>query len=270
MEEKNVKSENQFEKYPYSFELRINDNIVCQRYFKINGFKEKSIYSTQLVDALRYCAKLIQDDLKSKTNLFLKYTAPQIFKDETEMLNWVKSPRWELEVPSFVILEDEDKTFVWNGETMEPYEKYFNRYDYLSKPDTEATPCILKLVFLINDKEVCSTSWDGNVYPRFIRTNIDLSNSKNKYKNSETFSPFESAMVDVLNTEHNDLIPTIVRELCTTCSMERDTEYTVDGNYSGKKYQFNISAIRRKQISELEKVYRKKTNDYFSKMKVFG
>ena len=270
MEEKIVKSENQFEKHPYSFELRINDNIVCQRYFKINGFKEKSIYSTQLINSLRYCAKLIKDDLKSKTALFLDYTAPQIFKNEDEMNEWVKQPRWELEVPSFIILEDEDKTFVWNGEGVEPYDKYFNRYDYLPRTDVEQTPCVLKLVFLVNDKEVCSTSWDGNVYPRFIRTNIDLSNSKNKYKNAEIYSPFESSMVEVLNSKHTDLIPVIVRELCTTCSYDNDSKYDVTGEYGDKKYNFNMNQVRKQNISEWEKACRKKTNEYFSKMKVFS
>ena len=134
MEEKTVKQDGQFEKYPYSFELRINDNIVCQRYFKINGFREASLESNELTDTLRYCAQLIKDDLRSKSNLYYEYTAPQIFKDEAQMREWEwwnarrymsleditkelgddtifeRKYTFTIEPCSYVILEDEDKS----------------------------------------------------------------------------------------------------------------------------------------------------------------
>lgn len=265
MEEKTVKQDGQFEKYPYSFELRINDNIVCQRYFKINGFKETSLVSEELTETLKYCAKLIKEDLRSKSNLYYEYTAPQIFKDEAQMREWewwnkrrnvslsdiaeelanagddtlkqslirliengnaheadktLRKYTFTIEPCSYVILENEEKTFFWNGNEMEVYNKYFDRNEYL--PSTlqtnQETPCVLKLAFLVNDNEICSTVWDGNIYPRFIRTNIDLSNSKNKYKTGDKFSPFEAAMVDIMNEQHSDLIPVIVKEFCLTCS----------------------------------------------------
>ena len=253
MEEKTVKTDGQFEKYPYSFELRINDNIVCQRYFKINGFRETSLTSQQLINTLRYCAKLIQNDLKSKSDMYLRYTAPQIFKDEAQMREWEANPRWKLEVGTYVILEDEEKTFLWDGNKMEPYNQYFNRYDYIPKQGGEVTPCNLKLVFLINDVEVCSTVWDGNVYPRFIRTNIDLSNSKNKYKTSDNFSPFEAAMVDILNNEHRDLIPTIVREFCVACSYDNDSDYDTSYEFGKTNYKCKLSSRLLRETRQFEK-----------------
>ena len=261
-ENKTVKNEGQFEKYPYSFELRINDNIVCQRYFKINGFREASLYSNELTDTLRYCAKRIQNDLASKSRLFIEYTAPQIFKDEAQLNEWLwwnarknlplseiakelgadengleSRYNWDIQPRSYVILEDEDKTYFWDGDKMELYTKYFNRNDYLpaTLSSNYETPCVLKLAFLVNDVEICSTEWDGNVYPRFIRTNIDLSNSKNKYKTGDNFSPFEAAMVDIMNEKHDDLIPVIVREFCLTCS--DDEEYTTQVVVNGVKYK---------------------------------
>ena len=261
-ENKTVKNEGQFEKYPYSFELRINDNIVCQRYFKINGFREVSLYSNELTGTLRYCAKRIQNDLASKSRLFIEYTAPQIFKDEAQLNEWLwwnarknlplseiakelgadengleRRYDWNIQPRSYVILEDEDKTYFWDGDKMEPYTKYFNRNDYLpaTLSSNYETPCVLKLAFLVNDVEICSTEWDGNVYPRFIRTNIDLSNSKNKYKSGDNFSPFEAAMVDIMNEKHDDLIPVIVREFCLTCS--DDEEYTTQVEINGVKYK---------------------------------
>ena len=266
MEEKTVKQDGQFEKYPYSFELRINDNIVCQRYFKINGFRETSLVSSELTDTLLYCAKLIKDDLRSKSNLYYEYTAPQIFKDESQMREWEwwnarrnmtleeisrelgsdvtdRKFTFSIEPCSYVILEDEDKTFFWNGTEMELYNKYFDRNEYL--PSTLRTAndnqCTLKLAFLVNDVEICSTIWDGNDYPRFIRTNIDLSNSKNKYKTGDKFSPFEAAMVDIMNEQHSDLIPVIVREFCLTCS--DDEEFTTKLSYGKAQYK-NVPSHR--------------------------
>lgn len=273
-EEKTYRNDGQFEKFPYSFELRINDYIVCQRYFKINRFKNVSLYSTELTDTVRYCAYLIHQDLLSKTRLYNEYTAPQIFESKEQMNEWLwwnerrnlsldeiahelgvdksevtdRKFSFRISPYSYVILEDCEDVFFWDGEKMEPFTKYFNRADYL--PSTLAsnyeTPCTLKFSFLVNDVEVCSTIWDGNQYPRFIRTNIDLSSSKNKYRQGENFSPFEAATVDILNSQHKDLIPSIVYELCTTCSDDGEFTKKVEG-YSNKPYK-NYSSERIKWI----------------------
>ena len=278
MDEKLVKQDGQFEKFPYSFELRINDNIVCQRYFKINGFKEQSLVSAELTNTLRYCANLIKNDLRSKSALYYEYTAPQVFKNEVQMREWEwwnsrrhlsleeiaselgdnaiqeRKYSFTLEPCTYVILEDEDKTFFWNGSEMEPYNKYFDRNEYLPATwrENRETPCTLKLAFLVNDNEICSTAWDGNNYPRFIRTNIDLSNSKNKYKTGDKFSPFEAAMVDIMNEQHTDLIPVIVREFCLTCS--GDVDFTTNLPYGKTTYKnipshkiFNLPRNAKKQ-----------------------
>ena len=47
--EKNVKKQtSNFIKERFSFELTVNDNIICQRYFRIHGFKQQSLYSEEL------------------------------------------------------------------------------------------------------------------------------------------------------------------------------------------------------------------------------
>jgi len=260
MEEKlsKVVADSQIRKERFSFELRINDNIVCQRYFRINGFKKSSLASKELTDTLVYCAQLIKDDLKDKTAQFNWCTAPQIFEDETQMREFEKNPRWKLEVPSFIILEKSEQNYVWDGKKAEAYDKFINRCDYLG--DTEVTPCTLKLVFLDGGVEICSTCWDGNVYPRFIRTNIDLSNSKNKYKNPDVFAPFEASVVDMLNDKRKDLIPIIVKEFCLCCSYEDEGDYHVDG-YG---YDFRVVDKWNSYISSLERKYRKKTEQYFA------
>ena len=262
--EKNVKKQtSNFIKERFSFELTVNDNIICQRYFRIHGFKQQSLYSEELCETLKYCAELIKKDLKDKTQMFNWYTAPQVFKNTDEMWKWFEDRPFEIEPLRYIILEESEEVYLWDGEKIEIYEKYFNRNDYVQNKNTPQNPCVLKLTFLDNDKPVCSTSWDGNIYPRFIRTNIDLSNSKNKYKQEGMFSPMECAMVNMLNAEHEDLIPIIVKEFCICCSGDENTLYTTRVEYGDKEYSLSIYEEYYDKVNELRKKLRKKTDKYF-------
>lgn len=254
-----------FVKERFSFELTINDNIICQRYFRINGFKSQSLYSEELLDTLNYCANIIRADLKDKTQMFNWYTAPQIFKSEKQMWLWFDTRPFDIEEYRYICLEDSEQVYFWDGENIEPYSGYFNRTDYLPNNEAAVSPCILKLTFFDNDKPVCSTSWDGNIYPRFIRTNIDLSNSKNKYKEGNVFSPMEFAMVGMLNETHKDLIPIIVKEFCVCCSS--NSKYTTSLEYGKKTYSLNTENLFDKKMSVLEKILKKKTDKYFNSIK---
>ena len=50
-------------KEPYEFRLLIDNNIICQRYFKINNFNHNSLSSLELIETIRECANMINDDL---------------------------------------------------------------------------------------------------------------------------------------------------------------------------------------------------------------
>lgn len=257
---------NGFIKERFSFELTVNDNIICQRYFRINGFKSHSLHSEELLNTLNYCADIIKDDLKNKSRMFYWYTAPAIFKNEESMWEWYHNRPYKIDDFRYICLEDSDQVYFWDGTNIEPYNKFYNKSDYMctANNETEQSPCLLKLSFLDNDKVVCSTSWDGNIYPRFIRTNIDLSNSKNKYKQDGVFCPMEYAMVGILNETHEDLIPIIVKEFCVCCSMDGDDSYTDAIEYGDKIYSLNIDNENYRNVVNLEKKLKKKTNKYFS------
>ena len=254
----------------FSFELRINDNIVCQRYFRIIGFKNHSLYSEELVDTVKYCARLIQDDLKSKSMAYYWYTAPQVFEKQEQLNTWLDKRQFKIEPFTYVGVEETGDIYFWDGETMNPFDQYFNKSDYmrpaLTEDKIETAPCVLKFAFLDNDREVCSTIWDGNVYPRFIRNNIDLSNSKNKYKNDSLYMPLESAMVQILNHYHKDLIPVIVKEFCICCAKDSDDQYTDTVKYGDKVYPLSVNAQWNKYVAKAEKSCRKKTENYFKNL----
>lgn len=195
--------------------LTINDNIICQRYFKINGLKNNPFKSRKFRNAIEYCANLIQNDLKLKSNLYNCYTAPQIFNNVEEFQNWI--PSHYLRVPEYVLFRDTKLVYVWDGEKLKLYDKRFNVSDYIAT-DEEIVPNDIKFSFLDDGNVIYSKIWDGNAYPRFIRNNIDLSNSKNRYDSN--VKPYESYLIKLLTKDREDLIPMIINEICDVCSSE--------------------------------------------------
>ena len=147
------------------------------------------------------------------------------------------------------------------GKPCEPFEARFNRNDYFENDDEQ--PVKLKLSFLDNGREVCSTEWSANIYPKFVRNNIDLSNSKNKYKNPEQFSIIEATLIDIMIANRQELIPLIVREICQACSFENADDYATTLKYGNKTYNLNIYKENSKYFRSLENAYRAKTNRYF-------
>jgi hypothetical protein len=271
----------------FEFVLTSNGNVVCQRYFRIHGFKHESESSLQLTGhgwetdkdgnkmyfegALERCARMIHDDLAYKSRMYLWYSAPQTFQNEAEFEKWIAAQPFSIKVPSFVVMRENENVYVWDGENgqpymldgkpCEPFEARFNRNDYFENDDEQ--PVKLKLSFLDNGREVCSTEWSANIYPKFVRNNIDLSNSKNKYKNPEQFSIIEATLIDIMIANRQDLIPLIVREICQACSFENADDYATTLKYGNKTYNLNIYKENSKYFRSLENAYRAKTNRYF-------
>lgn len=235
----------------FEFVLTINGNIVCQRYFRINNFQEKALGSVYLATALQECQAAIDNDLKEKSKIYLELTAPQVFNNREEMAKWVANPTFSLDVPSYAVLRDEDAVFVWNGNEMVPYTKPFNRSDYVGERND--APCVLKLAFLDNGVEVRSISWDGNVYPRFVRTNIDLSNSKNKYEvDGNPIDPYAAFIISHFNKNRSDLIPVIMRKISFACNNE-NARYFSKIRYGSKEYDINLQGYNERLFLNMKR-----------------
>lgn len=259
MAEKTFSTESAPVRERFDFVLSVNGNIVVKRNFRINDFNERSLGSAHVRDTIEQCVALIQDDLKSKTNIYLHYTAPQVFDTKEEMDKWVANPTFKLENPSYAVLRNSDEVYMWNGEKMTPYDKPFNRNDYVETP---TTPCVLKFAFFDNGKEVQSLSWDGNVYPKFVRSNIDISNSNNKYKNDKSYAPMESFLLDIFIATQKDLIPVIIRKISYACSAKNNGIYNSVEDYGGINYDFNVYQANENYIRKVEASCRRKTEEY--------
>ena len=215
-------------KEPYEFRLLIDDNIICQRYFKINNFNPNSLSSLELIDVIRECANMIDEDLKSKTRIYLWYMAPFVFQNETEMKQWFDNPENHSKVRYFenIILRDKNSTeYTWNGEKLILCDKKICDGTFTT-PLTEKDTLTYEFAFYVNDKKVVSTVFDG-VYPHYIRRNIDLSNTRGKFDGEDlTRLSFESYILNRLVYDKQDLIKKIVKEICYVCSMPENSYYT--------------------------------------------
>lgn len=246
----------------FSFVISANDNIVIERGFDIENVKERSLNSTRIMTAVEKCVDILKSDLVAKTNIYNWYTAPQVFPNKEKMLEWAKNPTFELEVPSFVVLDDSDEVFNWNGSEMVPYNKYFNKTDY-AKPVNNDNPCVLKFSFIDkkNGKVLGSLAWDGTVYPKFVRNNIDATNSKNKFEGEGIFAPVEAFVTNVFIASQPNLVPRFQKILSIACSYYCP-DNTID--YAGRSYRIDIARQQEEYDRKIEASCRKKTEEYFS------
>ena len=88
---------------------------------------------------------------KWKTATYMKYSAPLIYASKEEMDKSLAKQEKKAIDPEFILLRDTEEMFVWDGETLTPYEGRFNKSDYLTK-DEDTLP--LKFEFLVDNRPV--------------------------------------------------------------------------------------------------------------------
>jgi hypothetical protein len=205
--------------YDYSFELRINNDIICQRYFNINRFNPLSFKSMNFKDRFDGICRLIQQDLNSKTRVYL-YNVCSTFAKEENLVAQQQLGAYKSELftpacgefhPDYVNTEVNNISFsfVYNNKNYSedsPYPKTFSM----------------------------TREWDANVYPQFIRKNIDISNHQWIQVSPTYRIYFDTCDDDKLKYEQTikkkiffgreDLIPQIITIFRDVCSMD-DSEY---------------------------------------------
>lgn len=94
----------------FEFLLKINGNIICQRYFSVKNFNPKSINSLDLYDCVDDCTGMIQEQLKEKAIDYLWNQYNPYEKQTEEQIN--RTPIYEKEdIFDFEIRIDE-KTII--------------------------------------------------------------------------------------------------------------------------------------------------------------
>ena len=221
----------------FEFILTANGNIVCKRGFNIENFQERSLGSVNLAEAMTDCMNMIDADLKEKTNIYNWLSAPCVFKDKEEFDKWVEKHPTGIDAGTFVVFRDEEGVYSWTGEALRPYTKPYNRSEYCGDEPEESF--VLKFAFLDSGEEVRSICWDGTKYPKFIRYNIDLSNSKNKYAEGDFFAPYECSLVNAFISGRKSLIPQIMRRLEYACNGV-NLRYFSRLRYGDRRYELEV------------------------------
>ena len=165
--------QNEGYKERFQFLLWINDNIICQRYFKIMGYNNESIGSEELLETLEECVAMIKDDLHYKSFLY-----QSIVNDEPVKLSGFHN---NMENPHDLYLLTDSRIGgdIILSDGTEIHKTYFNEvYD---DEDVKPWDVTFKFEFLVDDRNVFQRIWDGSVYPKFVRNSVDLSNSITSY-----------------------------------------------------------------------------------------
>ena len=271
---KNFEPSREIRKERFEFELTVNGNIICQRYFKINNFNSNSIYSTEFLDVVRGCANLIDENLRSKTEIYVRHMAPLIFDSEEQMREWFKDERnievMDVHFGAWIIIRGAGgHEYVWKGDDVFVDEGVRTDYnEFVDSPDEEQE-AIFKFSVVDNGydyiknpakKIIGEVQWDGSQYPRFIRNGVDISNGRGKYDDMDISRlSHEMSLYYWCNAHQPDLVPIIIREICDVCSWDDkfayttkmvygDTVYTNTPDYPGpnKEYPYNSGESAKK------------------------
>lgn len=269
MLENNIKKEtkvvdNEAYKERFQFLLWVNDNIICQRYFKINGFNNDSLRSLQFKETMDSVVRMIQDDLLSKSRIFMWYTREEPIK----MTGCIKN--YENCDESDVILLTSDnyvgKVQLSDGTIVD--KQYFSYPEGMedSYSDNEKLPewdVTFKFQMLVDEKPVYERIWDGTVYPKYVRNGVDLTNSDVLYRDKEPSSlHFSFAIIRHMTLGKIDLVYHIIKQICEVMSYKREdsNKYIKRMKYGNKNYLLSTYNkdwvdIARKDCLEKTKAY---------------
>lgn len=227
------------ERFQFLLSVKMNDeeNIICQRYFKVNGFNIASRDSLELKKTLDQCVDMIREDLVSKSRVLMWYTRDEPLKltgftDET-----MSNPTYFEYSP-----ETEQSSYVDN-ETLNAYDVTY------------------KFSFLIDENSVYERIWDGTVYPKYVRNGVDLTNSDAAYRDKEPSSlHFSYAIIRHMTNGRIDFVYHIIKKLCEVMSFDSEKyNYQKHVNYGGgKRYAMSLYQSRRDIENEWYEAMREK------------
>lgn len=276
MEDRVIKEKTKFVdnvayKSKFQFLIWINDNVICQRYFKINGFNEDSIHTAEFEECMDGIVKSIQRDLESKSRIYLWYTAS---KEPLKLTGFLSNEEAERYGEDFVNIMSDPKI---RGDVEAPDGKIFhktyldydeNRYvdfgEDVRPNDWEYT---FKFSFLIDDVPTYEKIWDGNVYPKFVRNGVDLTNGYATYNRDTSSMNFNASILRYMQEGKINLISDFIRRICNTLSNTYTDkyEYTKDmDKYGDKEYSYNTPYDSYKQ--SWKKKVQKKTQEYYANL----
>lgn len=275
-----VKVDNSAYNDRYKFILYANDNIVCERYFKINYFISESLNSEELLYCMYSIQELIQNDLASKSRIYTWYNTPgpvkmNGFKPEGQgfgKVEWI-GPNDEGK-PLFYLAKNRNAEYLEYPEGSipefsptigEPYDVYFKFSFQIAQKSKPGLNPGDKPIYS-DYKPVYEMMWDATYYPKDVRNSVDITNNDYRYKNRDINSMnFTQTLNYRMVIGKSDLCYEIIKRICAVTSNpnpeEREMEYTKSTWYGDQKYQY--TAYNRAYVEGWRKATDKKTRKYF-------
>lgn len=243
VKKKETSLNNETYKERFQFILSLGSNIICQRYFRINGFNKDSVDSVELKEVLDNVVWLIQKDLISKSRVYQWYTADQPIK----LTGFHTDKQVPQETPTYFEYPKDTPNSYADAEKPEPYDYTF------------------KFSYLMDGKTVYERIWDGSEYPRYVRNSVDLTNSDSAYRNKDERSmSFNLTLLRAMTSDKSDLISTIIRKICdVSCSnyTENFGPYTRKDNYGKRSYR--LYSFNDEYVSGWQRVMSEKSKAYY-------
>ena len=212
----------------FEFALYVNNNIICKRNFRINDFIEHSMESLEFKEKVDEIVNLIDNDLKSKSRVYLWYNFNPNEPDALEELNSPLIEPWECTF-KFEVSDNHNVVIskIWDG------------YAY---------PKAVRDKVDISNKTVKITSKDGRTYSY---------DKESFFKSNDDRLTFELQVLKAMISDKTDLLLQITKQICETCSSyngrySKISDYTmsepygVDANGEEVNYAFNIDSYNRK------------------------
>lgn len=265
MEDKIVKEKSKFidnvaYKSKFQFLIWINDNVICQRYFKINGFNEGSIHTAEFQDCMDGIVRSIQEDLDSKSRIFMWYTN---YQESLKLTGFLTDEEAERYGDDFVAVMSSSKI---RGDVEAPDGKIFHK-TYMDYPENtypdwgdnerpQDGEYFFKFSFLIDDVPAYERIWHGNVYPKFVRNGVDLTNNYGLWKADNSSLSLNASIIRDMQAGKINLISDFIRRICDTLS----NTYTEKYDYT-KEFQhyMNNNKIDKEKFDEASKIYGNKS-----------
>lgn len=257
----------------FKFIFSVNDNIICERFFKINGFDYDAINSERMKDlfvghdGLQYgdVITMIVNDLKSKSRVYTWYTTDGPLKlkgfsdvDETVYVDY-----------SSVCTREEPKSDSDDvePEIVNPYDVTF-RFSFQmaqkSSVNRDGKPVFSDY------RPVYDVIWDGSVYPKFVRNSVDLTNSYGHREGLDlSLMNFVQSLTYRMTSDKKDLVYHIIREICDAAVCDYDTVIPSQKKTRNISYltygdkEYPMSDFNKEYIDGWRKAVEQKTKDYF-------
>ena len=188
---------------------------------------------------------MIDNDLKEKSQTYLEIFAPKYFNSLKQMSKYFESEEHKAQMkPGYVIVVNGcENYYMWSskGEPV-PFTGWFDDGD-LFKGMSNDDRVEYKFAFYVDEREVCSTVWEG-VYPKYIRRSIDLSNNKGKLSKERIYTVgFDEYLNAKIVEGKSDLVWQLIKDICDTCGKPTDW-YTTNDRYGKKSYENYFNAER--------------------------